>query len=393
MNEIVNEYLRIIYPNFERLSEEERLQFEKDKAFLLAYKNEFEACCKKYEGSRAKFGERKFFLGVLEICKEEYDLETIIINYLGGINGMLEGNSYITNNYDEFLNLMRYERQQEQAIRGVEVDKTPIDLLKVFLLTEKFLMQVDPSGEMVKEFKKMRAEKRITLLFPDDNKGKSIYKYGTINFAFSGTIDTAPDLVHEFMHHWVETKGNPNLDSVGHTMFNEFEPIYYENAFIRFMNNIGLLKKGENPIRAKRLKHQNEMDPDYCLLMLFELYKLRLENKTVNKDSIIDTLQKYYPEITDREELWNKLSRTLCKFHSKHRISKDIMTGGTMYRLGTALALKTNLKPETVQSVYKLAPFIQGRAQDGEFMEHYKKMRIELASERTSAELDSDDDL
>ena len=36
MNENVDEYLRIIYPNFERLSEEERLQFEKDKAFLLA---------------------------------------------------------------------------------------------------------------------------------------------------------------------------------------------------------------------------------------------------------------------------------------------------------------------------------------------------------------------
>lgn len=39
MNENVDEYLRIIYPNFERLSEEERLQFEKDKAFLLAYRN------------------------------------------------------------------------------------------------------------------------------------------------------------------------------------------------------------------------------------------------------------------------------------------------------------------------------------------------------------------
>lgn len=41
MNENVDEYLRIIYPNFERLSEEERLQFDKDKdnAFLLAYRN------------------------------------------------------------------------------------------------------------------------------------------------------------------------------------------------------------------------------------------------------------------------------------------------------------------------------------------------------------------
>ena len=38
-----------------------------------------------------------------------------------------------------------------------------------------------------------------------------------------------------------------------------------------------------------------------------------------------------------------------------------------------------------------LAPFIQGRAQDGEFMEQYKKMRIELASERPSDEIDSDD--
>ena len=42
MGKSIDEYLRIIYPNLEQLSQEEKLKFEKDKAFLLAYLKEFE---------------------------------------------------------------------------------------------------------------------------------------------------------------------------------------------------------------------------------------------------------------------------------------------------------------------------------------------------------------
>ena len=58
------------------------------------------------------------------------------------------------------------------------------------------------------------------------------------------------------MHHWTKIKGDLNDGRVDHTMFNEFESIYYENAFIRFMNNKGLLKNGENPLLVTRLKRQ-----------------------------------------------------------------------------------------------------------------------------------------
>ena len=48
MSKTIEEYLRIIYPNLEQLSEEEKLQFEKDKAFLLECFEGFEDEYNKY---------------------------------------------------------------------------------------------------------------------------------------------------------------------------------------------------------------------------------------------------------------------------------------------------------------------------------------------------------
>lgn len=388
MGKSIDEYLRIIYPNLEQLSQEEKLKFEKDKAFLLAYLKEFEEFYKRFENARAKMGDQKFFSIALQLCKEDYDKETIIAHYIDGMDELLGNNSYITQNYDEFMGLMNYERQQGKSLLGVESDKTPIGIDKVFELTEEFLNQIDPSGEMAKELRNMMEQGRIRFLFPDGKNNKSNYDKGIINYAFDGTLETANGLVHEFMHHWTKIKADLNDGRVDHTMFNEFESIYYENAFIRFMNNKGLLKNGENPLLVTRLKRQYEKDPNNSVLMLLELYKLKLDNKEIDKESIVETLQKYFPGIKDKEELWKKISETLYRFCKDNYFPGETVNGPVMYRFNTALAMKTSLDPKTMTRVHKLVPFIKGRTQDGDFMEQYKRMRKEIISERTSEDID-----
>ena len=382
MSKTIEEYLRIIYPNLEQLSEEEKLQFEKDKAFLLECFEGFEDEYNKYIKRKEEFGEQSYTETILKMSKEKYDRETIIKDYVNGMLEVLGENSYITQNYDEFMNLMRVERHQEEAMKEVEMDRTPIEIGKVFELTEEFLSQIDPSGEMIAEFRKLRSEGKIKYLFPDEQEKKSKYNRGEINFAFTGTIESACDLTHEFIHHWIEIKAHPNNNRVEHTMFNEFESIYYENAFIRFMNNKGLLKNGENPLLAERLRWQYDKDPDNCVLMLLSLCQVALNGVDLDKDTITDALRKYMPEGTDREEVWEKCSELLFRFKQDNYFPVEIVNGAVMYRFNTGLAIKTSLDSRTVGSVHKLVPFLQDRLHDDEFMRQYKLMRRDIAEEK-----------
>lgn len=388
MNKAIEEILKILYPNIEQLSEKEKLQFEKDKAFLLAYPEEFEKEYNRFIDRKDHFGERDFTRLVLGMCKEQYDRETVIANYIDGMMEILEDNSYITQNFDEFMGFMRYERAQEESMKEVQVDKTKIELAKVFELTEEFLGQIDPSGEMIAEFKKLRAEDKIKYVFPDEKRKKSNYDHGIINYAFTGTLESASDLVHEFMHHYASIKGTPDESRYDHTMFNEFESIYYENAFIRFMNNKGILKNGENPLYADRLKRQQDKDPDNCVLMLLELCGSHIKGEKIDKDLIINTLQKYFPNITDRDEIWTRCSELLFKYCKEHYFPGETVNGPVMYRFNTGLAMKTSLDSKTTQSVYKLVPFLQDKAHDGEFMEQYKKLGQELVTEEKSEDVE-----
>ena len=52
MNKSVEDYLKILYPNSDSLSEEELKEFEKDKTFLLEFFNEFKAEYNKYSARR-----------------------------------------------------------------------------------------------------------------------------------------------------------------------------------------------------------------------------------------------------------------------------------------------------------------------------------------------------
>lgn len=374
MNKSIEEYLKILYPNIDSLSEEEQKRFDKDKNFLLEFFDEFNKEYNKYLDQIDNFGEYEFTSTILQMCKDRLDKETIIINYAQSMLGMLNENSYISNNFESFMDLMYFERQQEELLKNQPLDNPQIDLEKVFSLTEEFLTQIDDSQELVTEFRKLQNEGKIIVHSPEDKETRSIYKNGAVNYVFDGTVNSAHTLLHEFMHHWVEIKAHPNNDREEHTMFNEFESIYYENAFIEFMNNKGLLKYGEDTLKASRLQREYSKDPNNCTIMLLELCQDIKNNGTINKDSIIDMLQKYMPNITEPEELWSKGSKLLSDFCEEHFFVGETINGPVMYRFNTGLAMQTSLAQETIKNIYKLAPFLKDREHDDIFMEQYMIM-------------------
>ena len=374
MDKSIEEYLKILYPNIDSLTEEEQKSFKKDKSFLLKFFNEFNEEYKKFSDYIGNMNQYELISMILQICKESLDEETIIVKYAETMLEMLNRNSYVSNNFDDFMEIMYFEREKEEEVKDIPLDKTPIELQTVFDLTEEFLSQIDDSQELLKEFKKLQSEGKIKIYSPKDEEKRSLYTNGEINYVFDGTVNSAYILVHEFMHHWVEIKVHPSHDREELTIFNEFESIYYENAFIKFMDEKGLLKNGEDPLRASRLQSAYSKDPNNCVLMLLELCQNAKNNKIIDKDSIIAVLRKHMPDITDEGDLWSKGSKLLVDFCKEHVFESETINGAVMYRFNTGLATKTSLDFQNITSVYKLAPFIKHKEDDNIFMEQYECM-------------------
>ena len=267
--------------------------------------NEFNEEYKKFSDYIGNMNQYELISMILQICKESLDEETIIVKYAETMLEMLNRNSYVSNNFEDFMEIMYFEREKEEVVKDIPLDKTPIELQTVFDLTEEFLSQIDDSQELLKEFKKLQSEGKIKIYSHKDEEKRSLYTNGEINYVFDGTVNSAYILVHEFMHHWVEIKAHPSHDREELTIFNEFESIYYENAFIKFMDEKGLLKNGEDPLRASRLQSAYSKDPNNCVLMLLELCQNAKNNKIIDKDSIIAVLRKHMPDITDEGDLWS----------------------------------------------------------------------------------------
>ena len=374
MGKSVDDYLLILYPNYEQLSDSEKKQYEKDRVFLSQFLPQFEDEYEVHISLKEEWGEFKYLKAILDVCKEQYDKETKIVDYVSSMLNLLNNNSYIANNFGEFLNYMYVEREQEEFAKDQETDDTSLGLIEVFDLTDEFLKQIDPSGAMVDEFRRMREEGHIRVLLEGSGKRKSNYDEGNINYYFDGTVNTAYTLVHEFMHRWIDIKAHVDSSRENHTMLNEFESIYYERAFIKFMNSKGLLKNGEDPVRAVRLKSAYSRDPDNCIIMLLELCRTMKEKGTLDSDSIVETLQKQMLEVTDKEELWTQLSELLCDFFEKNYFSFETIDGPVLYRFNTGIAMRTSLDEKMVGNIHKLVPYISDTKNDGTFMEKYESM-------------------
>ena len=75
----------------------------------------------------------------------------------------------------------------------------------------------------------------------------------------------------------------------------EFLPIYYEKAFVQFMDEKGLLPNGSEVLLSRRLESMEEKDPNRCLPIYLELSNKFGEKQSLDKKDILGILSKYFP--------------------------------------------------------------------------------------------------
>ena len=253
------------------------------------------------------------------------------------------------------------------------MDRTPISLDSVFSLTEEFLDMVDESGEMLDEFRTLMNNDGIRVYTPNEGK-RSIYSDHRVNYVFDGTVNSANTLVHEFMHHWCDVKAATSMDYAKYTTLREFLSIYYENAFVRFMDDKGLLQYGERPLLADRLQKDFAKDPDDSMIKMFAIADKKRLNGELDREDIIDVLSEFSEGKRDRDELWEDETKKLIAFSDEHIFGREVVCGFSAYRFCTGLAHYTSLAPEMVKSVFKLAEHIKNGDHDTIFLHEYLKL-------------------
>lgn len=394
MNITIEDYLKVLYPNPDILDDKEKKQYLKDKKFLDEHLDDTNRFYSRFLKSKEDLGvsELEYTQEIMDMAKKKFDKETIIVEYVDYMLSVLDKNSFIQNDFETFINLLYIDQSYQEEYKNESIDTTPIKLEEVFKFTEEFLSEIDDSKEMVTEFKNLRDSEKIIIVSSDEKIG-SKYKDGKIIYEFDGTIDSANTLVHEFMHHWMDFKGNPTLNRELYTMFNEFLPIYYENAFIKYLDDKGVLENGERPLIASRLKFEKEKDPNNVLIKLLELSKSLKEKGKIEKEDIIEVLEKYAPENATKQELWNNEADKMKEFCEEHFLGSETISGPVMYRLNNGLALDTNYNIETVKKIYKLAEFVRDREQDAFFIEEYNRItQSKDFGKSISSEINSIDD-
>lgn len=371
-----DEYLKILYPDPDSLTGIERKKYEQVKEFLEREYEYYERTYQKYIDLRGneegKIPEPIYSQEVLAMCRREKDVLYQIEDYVDDINSILDKNPYISNNFEDFMKVMAYERKDTEKRKDVPLDATTISLQKVAALTREFLQRMDPSGEMLNEFNIMALSNRIRTKAPDKDNTGSNYTYdGKIEFCFDGTVNTAHALLHEFMHAWTEKKGHITRDRETHTMFNEYESLYYELAFMHFMDEKGLLPNGVEPLKAKRSKFFYSKDESNCVMMLLELGRIKKEKGMLEKQDIIDIARKYGSTEKSDEKAYEECSELLRSFIDENIFPDQAVSGPIMYRFNYGLALQTPQTLEAIQNIHKLSSSLSDRSGDHIFMLEY----------------------
>ena len=364
MEKSVNDYLRILFPKTESLDGSEIERYMHVSAFLEREFVYFEEEYNDHIRMLDRLDEEAYANLILEFCMEARDDFTKVTKYAGELLDYLSENSYISSNFEEFLKIMKFQRKQAEEMQNQPKDDTPIKYDDVLELTREFLTRMDPSGEMAREFDDLRYSGGIELQI----NGKSEYRDQKIRYNYDGTVASAHTLIHEFMHHWAEKKAPINKEREEHTMLFEYESIYYEKAFIQFMDEKGLLQKGPKPVEAERFKTEYERDPDNCIIMFLELANIKRQNGKICNQDIVDVMKKYHPLSKSDDEIWEEAIRMMSEFTEENYFTGETINGPIMYRFNHGLALKTPLSEEAVQSIHKLTPLLKDRDSDHIFM-------------------------
>lgn len=387
MTRTVEYYLDILYPDIDSASEAEKKKYKKDKEFITKYIDKVNSEYDSLSGNIERFGEKDFVILLIKYQKELWDEETIIVEYAKSIMKFLNKDSFISENFDYFLAAMYEERALEEKYKSSEKPTTPIDFGTIYDLSREFLKQIDSSGEMAKHLRLLMMQGNIQVHIPEEKIASSFNgRDGVINYSFDGTIADAYTLVHEFMHYWVDQKAHPTDDREKQSMLNEVETIFYEKAFALFLEKKGLLPDGADSILNMRHRREYEKDPNNCIIMFLELAKMIKENGEIDQDNIVDMLSSHFPEISDREDLWNKGKEILISFIDKHPLAFEMTDGPCMYRFNEILAMRMGYTHDSIRQMHTLSHLVIDRQNDHRFMEEYEKLRAKIHSKSIEAE-------
>ena len=309
----------------------------------------------------------RFLEGLIDFLRCKYDFVykyiSIIKRQVGA--SFLMKNSYICNHFDSFVDVIIFERSLEEKVKDFKVEYDSISLEDVYRLTEDFLKIIDSSPDklMLDEFRMLKESGKIIINQSDWSK----YDFydGVIYFAFDGTTKTCYDLVHEFLHHWVQ-KVNPNVIFTrdGTSLLYEYVSIYFEIVFGQYVNQ----QKGyDKPLFISRLQDDYKKDLNNVLIMYIELVKLFMTKESIDKVDIISVLKKYISDYQNEEDLLKKGSELLGS-----RFSLDLYSR-IVYRFCSGLARMTpSFEAQDMAKVISLIPFIGSSKDDDSFMKQWE---------------------
>ncbi len=282
--------------------------------------------------------------------------EATIAKYITSSVQVLNGNSLVQNYKDIFLKLMRYEDEVRDGYIDVSHTDMKIDIAMVYRLTEEFIVKIDSSGELMNEYIKHRTK-----------------------FDFDGTINTAHNLIYEFMRRWVSVQGNATQKYGEYTLLKEFLPVYYSNAFIYYMKEKNVFDMSPEMFVAHAVKKNHFKDPTKCATTFLTIWSKAADGQIGHKE-IVAGLAEIYNISEDNETLWEAGTEKLINY-----INNTIYTGelSTAFanKFAVALSQCTSYSEDMQTKLFKLARHIKDGKGDGAFMQEYLNV-----SEKTVAE-------
>lgn len=282
--------------------------------------------------------------------------EATIAKYIKSSVQVLKDNSLVQNNMDIFLKLMRYEDEVRDGYIDVSCTDMKIDIAMVYHLTEEFIVKIDSSGALLNEYIRQRTK-----------------------FDFDGTINTAHNLIYEFMRRWVSVQAKGASKYGEYTLLKEFLPVYYSNAFIYYMKEKNVFNMSPEVLVAHAVKKNHFKDPNKCATMFLTIWSKATTGEIGHKE-ISAGLAEIYNVSEDNEILLEAGTEKLINY-----IDSTIYTGelSTAFanKFAVALSQCTSYGEDMQTKLFKLARHIKDGKGDWAFMQDYLNV-----SEKTVAE-------
>jgi len=178
---------------------------------------------------------------------------------------------FILNNLDSLIQiLMEFATTYIPNKDFHVVPKTPLTKKNLHALLKDILKEIDPTLQWLSLYEQMNISNRIIYVDELNEKekekiGKELLSFGNtcilkedkpyILFRRNGTIEDVPNLLHEFTHYIIYSKGHPSRTLA------EFPSLFFENYVFKFLEKKGYSNREIQFLREARLESVISLAP------------------------------------------------------------------------------------------------------------------------------------